>query len=206
MTIKFLPQITYDLSIQNESPNPILIPDLLVRFKMQISDAERKISLFDYVMLDGETPEIVSHKFYDTMDYHWIIMLINEKFDYLGDFPIKDELVFDLAKQKYGIDKVDDIHHYEDERGNWVDDNYYDYKNITNSIPTGVLAQQPIYQKYYKDENNVPVLLRGVPGIPVTNYQYELRQNDIKRHIKLVKPNYIIQYYNAYTNAINKAT
>ena len=205
MSVKFLPKISYDLSIQNEDPKYLLLPDLLVRFDLKLTEAEKKVSLFSYVMQDGETPEIVSHKFYDTMDYHWIIMLVNERYDYLNDFPIKDELVLDLAKQKYGVDAIDNVHHYEDSRGNIVDDNYYDYKNTTNTIPSGVLAEQPIYQKYYKDSNNTPVLLRGVPGIPVTNYQYELRQNDIKRHINVVKPSYIIQYYKAYASAINAA-
>jgi hypothetical protein len=205
MSINLLPKITYDFSIQNENPKPILIPDLMIRFNLKLSEAEKKISLFNYVILDGETPEIISHKFYNTMDYHWIIMLVNERFDYLSDFPLKDDLLLDLTKQKYGVDNADSIHHYEDDRGNVTDDNYYDWKNTTNTIPVGTLAEQPIYQKYYKDGNNVPVLLRGVPGIPVSNYQYEIRENDIKRHIKLVKPAYIQQYYKSYSKAVNAA-
>lgn len=206
MSIKFLPKIIYNFAIQNEAAKPIMLPDLLIRYSLKLTEQEKRISLFNYIMLDGETPEIVSHKIYGTVDYHWIIMLINERYDYLNDFPIKDSLLLDLTKQKYGVDQVESIHHYEDDEGNEVDEYYYDWKNVTNQIPKGVLAEQPIWKQYYVDGNNVPVVLRERPGIPVTNYQYEVRQNEIKRHIHLVKPEYIIQYYKAFTNAVTAQT
>jgi hypothetical protein len=47
----------------------------------------------EYDIIDGETPEIISEKFYGTPEYHWVVMLANEKFDYLNDFPLPESVL-----------------------------------------------------------------------------------------------------------------
>lgn len=49
------------------------------------------ISLYDeYDIVDGETPEIISEKFYGTPEYHWVIMIANEKYNHISDFPLQE--------------------------------------------------------------------------------------------------------------------
>lgn len=49
------------------------------------------ISLYDeYDIVDGETPEIISEKFYGTPEYHWVIMIANEKYNHVSDFPLQE--------------------------------------------------------------------------------------------------------------------
>ena len=93
-----------------------------VRF---IKEFLSNITLYDlYDVVDGETPEIISEKFYGTPFYHWVVMLVNEKYDYLKDFPLPYDRLVEYTKDKYGIDQIDAIHHYENTQGYVVSDDY----------------------------------------------------------------------------------
>ena len=98
----------------------ILVTDFIRAIKI---DPQLKFNelLYDtYIAKDGETPEIISHKKYKSTQYHWVIMLLNEKFDPWRDFPQTDANIIKMAREKY-VD-INAIHHYEDGSGNWVDE------------------------------------------------------------------------------------
>ena len=88
----------------------LLVKDITrnVRFRM---DVLSNITVYDeYDILEGETPEHIAEKIYGNPQYHWIIMLVNERYDYLSDFPLS---LFNL--EKYINDNYDnpyDTHHY----------------------------------------------------------------------------------------------
>lgn len=66
----------------------------------------------EYAIQDGETPEHVSEKFYDSPDYHWVIMLLNERYDYVSDWPMSSARMKDYVEGKYANQLA--THHYED--------------------------------------------------------------------------------------------
>lgn len=115
-----------------------------VRFRKQLLS---QITLYDeYDIKEGETPDIIAAKYYGSSEYHWVVMLANERFNYLEDFPL-DNYAFELyVIDKYGEDLYS-THHQEDANGHVV--NY---------------------------------------GYPVSNYEYEMRENEKKRRIKLISP------------------
>lgn len=85
-----------------------------VRFKR---DLLANISLYDYYdVRDGETPELIAEKWYGNAQYHWIVMLANEKFDYRNDFPLDYMSLQAYISDKYG-DEADSIKHYVDANG-----------------------------------------------------------------------------------------
>jgi hypothetical protein len=129
-----------------------------VRFRKQLLS---QITLYDeYDIQNGETPDIIAAKYYGSSEYHWVVMLANERFNYLEDFPL-DYHTFELhVKEKYG-DNLYDTHHHEDENGYVV---------------------------------NV--------GYPVSNYEYEDRENEKKRRIKLISPKMLSTILTNYKAAI----
>lgn len=83
------------------------------------------ITLYDlYNIVDGETPEIISEKFYGTPYYHWIIMLVNERYDYVSDLPLTYDRLVQYCAEKYGTDNIYDTHHYENSEGFIVNSDY----------------------------------------------------------------------------------
>lgn len=80
-----------------------------VRFRKAVLD---NITLFDeYDVKDGETPEIIAAKYYGNPEYHWVIMLCNQRYDYLEDFPKNTRALEDYINGKYA--NPNGIHHYE---------------------------------------------------------------------------------------------
>jgi hypothetical protein len=120
------------------------------------------ITLYDtYDIQDGETPEIISERLYGTPNYHWVIMLANERYDFYNDFPLSSNALEEFCRNRYGEDKVYDPHfiwgerHFEDLDGNIVD----------GPAADGVRA--------------------------ISNYEYEFRRNEAKRRIKVLNSNVI---------------
>lgn len=114
MFFSSFPPIYYEISQSNQT----LVTDFLRAIKLDSNLKENPIFYKIYEIQNGDTPEIISHKFYGTTAYHWVLMLLNEKFDPLRDFPQSDQII-----RKYAVDKYDDInaiHHYEDSNGNWI--------------------------------------------------------------------------------------
>jgi hypothetical protein len=90
MYFKEFPKFIYDFKYGKETRTSI-VTDITrnVRFRKEVLD---NISLYDeYDIMEGETPEIIAEKVYGNSMYHWIIMLANQRYDYLTDFPITDQ-------------------------------------------------------------------------------------------------------------------
>lgn len=85
-----------------------------IRFRRDIL---ADITVYDYYdIVDGETPEIVAEKVYGNAQYHWIVMLANERYDYIGDWPLTQPALDQYVTDKYGS-AADSVHHYVDYKG-----------------------------------------------------------------------------------------
>lgn len=120
------PMTTY----QVDKKTRLLVTDFLRIVKL---DPQLKTNdmFFDvYQAKDGDTPEIISHKFYKTTEYHWVIMLFNEKYDPWNDFPQTTYAITKYCNVKYS--DVNATHHYEDINGNVVDEFTVGAIEVTN--------------------------------------------------------------------------
>lgn len=85
-----------------------------IRFRRDILS---QITVYDeYDIVDGETPEIIAEKVYGNSQYHWIVMLANDIYDYKTDFPLTQLALDKFVEDKYG-DQADAIKHYVDASG-----------------------------------------------------------------------------------------
>lgn len=93
MYFKDFPSYLYDFNYGNGVIKTTVVKDITrnIRFKKEILE---NIALYDeYDIVDGETPEIISEKIYGTPEYHWVIMLANDKYDYRSDFPVPEPIL-----------------------------------------------------------------------------------------------------------------
>ena len=101
----------YDFTIGN-STQVVQIKDITrnIRFRRDILS---NIAIYDeYDVIDGETPEIVAEKLYNNPNYHWIVMLMNDVYDYRKDWVLSQYDLEQYVTQKYG-DTLYNSHHYE---------------------------------------------------------------------------------------------
>lgn len=123
MYFEKFPQIYYPVTINGVKQYTVL-KDITVNVRM-VKEFLSNITLYDsYDIVDGETPEIISEKFYGTPLYHWIIMIVNERYDYVADYPLSYDRLFKYVKDKYGEENVYAVHHYENEGGYIVNSDY----------------------------------------------------------------------------------
>jgi len=123
-------EFDYDAVLDKDKRTIKRVTDITanVRFRR---DVLSNISIYDeYDIKEGETPEIIAEKFYGSSQYHWVIMLANDRFDYRSDFPLTYLALEDYIASKY--DDPDGIHHYEDENGVQVDSSYVGATTVSN--------------------------------------------------------------------------
>lgn len=150
-----------------------------VRFKKELF---RDVQLYQtYHIVDGDTPEKISEKLYDTPHYHWIIILLNEMEDWINEFPLSD-----ADFKKYIIDKYgslsyaqNTIHHYVNQEGLIV---FYD----------------PLLDTVGDNRNLVYRETNGSLPTPVSIYETESLANDEKRKIKVLHRNQLEAILNQY--------
>lgn len=161
-----------------------------VRFRKEILD---KVNLFDYYIIkEGDTPEIVAEKIYDSPMYHWLVMLLNDMYDYRNDWPMTSAALDSYIEAKYGstVAAKGRVLFFLNEENQvvtpdlvvdegitkypmYVNDDDFDISVIKFFDVDGVEVDAPNYNGL------------GVPT-PVYAYDYEVEQNERKRRIKVV--------------------
>lgn len=73
---------------------------------------------YDYDVKDGETPEIVSYKMYNTTMLHWLILHMNDIVDPRFEWPLSNYALMQYVEGKY--DNPNAVHHYLNSNGDIV--------------------------------------------------------------------------------------
>ena len=79
------PIIQYD-SVGNE--NYKSVTDLLKRVAVRAKVKANTTVYNSYDVKEGETPEILAHRFYGDTELHWIILLVNDITDRYHQWPM----------------------------------------------------------------------------------------------------------------------
>jgi hypothetical protein len=127
------PKFAYEFEVAGKT-KVLLLTDITrnVRFRKEVLG---RIELYDeYDVQDGETPEIIAEKVYGNANYHWIVMLVNERYDYIADFPMTTPQLMRYVQDKYGVGNEYQPHHYENEKGFVVDEYYIGKITISNIV------------------------------------------------------------------------
>ena len=121
--------------------------------------------LFDtYNVKEGETPEIIASRLYGNPELHWVILLLNDITDRYHQWPMSTPQFLDYINDKY--DNPDGIHHYE---------------TTQDSGDTKIKIE--VFNEVDED---------AYTGLtPITNREYEENEQDKKRSIRLLDPNYL---------------
>ena len=101
MYFKEFPKMYYTFLDENGDEKIRLVTDITrnVRFRKEILES---VTLYDeYDIQDGETPEIIAEKVYGNPEYHWIIMLANQKYNWLYDFPKEETVMLRDLKREF---------------------------------------------------------------------------------------------------------
>ena len=88
------PTIFYDSFVNKEEIK--FVTDIFKRSKATTAALSDRVVWYDYIISDGETPEILSYNYYNSVNYHWVILLTNQIQDPQWDWPMSTRVLLKL--------------------------------------------------------------------------------------------------------------
>lgn len=179
-----LPDLEYQSPFEdrNSSDTYVRAKNLFRRVKLR-DDLQNVFTLFDkYQIQDGARPDTVAEELYGQADYDWVVLLTAGIVNVRNEWPLSDRDIYNYAEEIYGT-QLNAVNNYEtrevkDSQGRLI-------------LPAGKVVD-PTFT--IPDPNNYRITLNPVVGI--SNYEYEVRKNDKKRSIYILKKGYLQQYLN----------
>ena len=78
-----------------------LITNLVSRFSFEKNFKENALVFQKYDIVDGDTPESLAYKLYDSAERHWIILAMNNIIDPQYDWPLDQITLGNFINAKY---------------------------------------------------------------------------------------------------------
>ena len=98
MYFKNFPTIIYDSVGDLQYKD---VKNLLRRVGLRTKVRTNSLFYDTYNVKEGETPEIIASKLYGDPQLHWVIMLINDRYDYVNDFPLENDALEAMITANY---------------------------------------------------------------------------------------------------------
>ena len=179
-----LPNLEYQsfLSSSSGSDEYLLVKNIFRRVKLR-DDLQNVFTIFNkYQIQEGARPDTVAEELYGSSQYDWVVLIGANIINVRNEWPLSDRDIYRYSEQLYGND-INAVHHYEtievkDSRGRLI-------------LPAGKIVDST----FTIPDPNIPVQTLN-PVVGISNYEYEVRKNDKKRDIYVLKPAYLQQVIN----------
>ena len=179
-----LPNLEYQsfLSSRKGSDDYLLVKNIFRRVKLR-DDLQNVFTIFNkYEIQEGARPDTVAEELYGSSQYDWVVLIGAGIINVRNEWPLSDRDIYRYSEQLYGND-LNAVHHYEttevkDSRGRLI-------------FP----ASKIVDSTFTIPDPNIPVQTLN-PVVGISNYEYEVRKNNKKRDIYVLKPAYLQQVIN----------
>ena len=180
-----LPDLDYQsfLSDSNSSQNYLRVKNLFRRNKLR-DDLQNVFTIFNkYEIVDGARPDTVAEEYYGSATLDWVVLMTAGIINVRDEWPLSNYQLYRYAESKYGVENLTAPHHYEttevkDSQGRLI-------------LPAGKIVD-PDFTIPNPDNKAVNIN----PVTSIENYEYEVRKNNKKSSIYLLKPGYLQQFLN----------
>lgn len=179
-----LPELDYQsfLSDSNSSSKYLRVKNLFRRCKLR-DDLQSVFTLFNkYEIVEGARPDTVAEELYGDAELDWVVLMTAGIINVRNEWPLSDRQIYNYSLEIYGT-QLNDVHHYETRE---VKD-----ANGRLILPKGKVVDSTFT---IPDPDTYTAIISPINGI--SNYEYEVRKNDAKRSIFLLKESYLQQFLN----------
>ena len=159
-----------------------LLPDILKRVKQRNAIKSGQFIFDNYDVRDGEKPEDIAYKWFGDAQLHWVILMTNNVTNRYYDWPMSDVQFQEFLTDKYGAGSEDAIHHYEIPKssGRLTAQGPNDYSHLV---------------EVNSDTDNAS---------SISNREYEEREQDKKRSIRLLDKRYLNDFIEEFNSLISE--
>lgn len=198
---------TFDKNTINQQ----VVTDILARSTFLREIANNTSVAYEYNVKETDTAEIIAHKVYGDAYRSWIVLLFNQIINPYYDFPLRSVALDSYIENKYSQtinQALTTIHHYEKEV---TKEAMYNGLLIDKTTETFIIGE---FEVDYSDNSITPATLPGTADTSlvvstetiaypnynlkittvnraVSNYTYEVNENEKKRQIKLLDEKFV---------------
>ena len=191
-----IPNLEYQSPFSNRLSNSSYVTAKNLFRRMKIRDDLQSIfTLFNkYEIVQGARPDTVAEELYGKSSLDWVVILSAGIINLRDDWPLSDKDLYNYVVEVYGLDR-NNTRHYETKEIKDVNDKLI--------LPAGQVVDSDFTISYREisgyDENNDPIykVVTTTPSntvIGISNYEYEVRKNDKKRLIYVLRREYLQQF------------
>ena len=181
------------------------VTNIIARFAFEQRLKTNSAAFYKYSIQDSDTPEIIAHKYYENSERHWIVLMFNDIIDPQYDWPLRYENFINYVDKKYSANgaanttvqtglawamSVNNVHSY--------------YKIVKRTSADGTVIEEKLqinantYANVAATSSSITlqsgnIITQAVTKEKKTYYEYEQEENEAKREIVLLKPEFVPQ-------------
>jgi hypothetical protein len=185
---KTLPKII----TSNYNGGAIILTNIMARANIITERLKNPLLYYTYDIQEGDTPEIVAHKYYGDSYRYWIVLFANEIINPQWDWPLSGSNFEKYIQDKYTeFNPYSEIQHYEEII------EQYDISTLTKTT-NKIIISKDTYDNFIPSTTSYS-LPTGVVSVTtstreVNYYTYESELNESKRNIKLLNKDYVNEF------------
>jgi len=179
-----LPDMFYQspLGTRKSSRDYVRVKNLFRRVKLR-DDLNNSITIFNkYEIPDGARPDTIAEELFGSADYDWVVLITAGITNVTDQWPLSDRDLYQYVENKYGTD-LNEIR-------------FYETKEVKDSSGRLILPKGKVVDASFRIPDPSTLTADLDPTVGVTNYEYEVRKNNEKRSIYLLRPEYLQLFLN----------
>tara|TARA_E500000331_G_scaffold105095_1_gene101827 strand:- start:929 stop:1591 length:663 start_codon:yes stop_codon:yes gene_type:complete len=183
-----LPDFGYKnpLTSSNTNSNYVLAKNIFRRVKM-LDDALADITFLNYYTIsEGETPQDVAEELYGNLEYDWIVLVVANIMNVRDEWPMSNRALWKYCDEKYG--------------GDLNATQFYETREVRDAEGRLILPAGKVVDRSFTipdpDTHNINLSIDSDTPlvIGISNWLAETRNNENKRNIKTMKPEYLTTF------------
>ena len=182
-----LPDLEYESPFANRisSSSYVQAKNIFRRMKIR-DDLQNVFTLFNkYEIREGARPDTIAEDLYGKSDLDWVVLLSANITNVRDQWPLSSKDLYEYTVSKYGLENINKVHHYET-------------KEIKDSDGNLILSKGLVVDEDFsiRFKNGGIYIERSNITNRISNYEYEIKENEKKETIFLLKPFYLQQFLN----------
>ena len=182
-----LPDLEYESPFANRisSSSYVQAKNIFRRMKIR-DDLQNVFTLFNkYEIREGARPDTIAEDLYGKSDLDWVVLLSANITNVRDQWPLTSKDLYEYTVSKYGLENINKVHHYETQEIKDSDGNLI--------LSKGLIVDEDFSIRF---KNGGVYVERSNITTTISNYVYEVRENEKKETIFLLKPSYLQQFLN----------
>ena len=179
-----LPNLRYPsfLPEKTSSLDYVEVKNIFRRAKLR-DDLQNNFTVFDkYEVPMGARPDTVAEDLYGSAQFDWVVLTVAGILNVRNEWPLSDKDIYDYSFDKYG-ESLNSVR-------------FFETKEVKDTNGRLILPKGKVVDSNFTipKPGEPTATLNPVTGI--SNYEYEVRLNDEKRNIFVLREEYLQEFLN----------